>query len=130
MKKFLFALSLLFTTPVYAHDYLVTVVKTTDGDTIQIAMPGLPHELNNLKVRVKGVDTPEKGYLAGCTSEAEAAEAATKFTSELMAANNYRIIIRNIKWDKYGGRINADVTLPTTGEDIATLMINKGHARA
>ena len=60
-----FALALAFTgaaADAGAADYEWRIVGVVDGDTIRVeAAPDLPPELARLKVRVRGIDTPEKG---------------------------------------------------------------------
>ena len=58
-----FALALAFTdVDAGAADYEWRIVGVVDGDTIRVdATPDLPPALARLKVRLRGVDTPEKG---------------------------------------------------------------------
>ena len=57
-----FALALAFTGAARAADYEWRIVGVVDGDTIRVdATPDLPPALARLKVRLRGVDTPEKG---------------------------------------------------------------------
>ena len=48
-----------------AADYAWPVVRVIDGDTIVVdASADLPPELADLRVRLRGVDAPEKGHRA------------------------------------------------------------------
>ena len=48
--------------PATAADYAWPVVRVVDGDTVAVdASADLPAELADLRVRLRGVDTPEKG---------------------------------------------------------------------
>ena len=48
--------------PAGAADYAWPVVRVVDGDTVAVdASNDFPPELADLKVRLRGVDTPEKG---------------------------------------------------------------------
>jgi len=70
MKKFLFLLLLVPSIAYSAYDYKMT--RVLDGDTVEFIMPGLPVELGDkLKLRVLGVDTPEKGGRAACSVSAK-----------------------------------------------------------
>ena len=60
MKKFLFVLALIPTTTL-ANPYDWKVTRVLDGDTVEFEAKFLPPELGDkLKIRVLGVDTPEK----------------------------------------------------------------------
>ena len=73
-------------TSALAADYAWPVVRVVDGDTVAVdASADLPPELAGLSVRLRGVDTPEKGGRAKCTSERQAGQAATAFTEDAIA---------------------------------------------
>ena len=56
-----------------AADYAWPVLRVVDGDTIAVdASRDLPPELARLNVRLRGVDTPEKGGRARCPFERQA----------------------------------------------------------
>ena len=62
--------------PVQAGDYPWPVVRVIDGDTVAVDASGdMPSDLAALKVRSRGVDTPEKGDWAQYDSEQEAEQA-------------------------------------------------------
>lgn len=109
------------------HDrYLWRVVGIKDGDTLAINLPGLPQPLNPVAVRLRSVDTPESGGRAKCASERRLAERATRFTRDAVASAD-RIEFEGPTWDKYGGRIDADVWVD--GERLADQLIAAGLAR-
>ncbi|MCY4502217.1 MAG: thermonuclease family protein, partial [Alphaproteobacteria bacterium] len=55
---------------VQAADYSWPVVRVVDGDTVKVdASADLPPELASLSIRLRGVDTPEKGGRAKCETE-------------------------------------------------------------
>lgn len=114
---------ILFCAESYAYEW--EIVKVVDGDTIEIRNYCFPKELK-LSVRVLGVDTPEKSSRAKCDKEAALAEKATKFTKEFVGKNK-TANFTNIKWDKYGGRILADVEIK--GRVLKDELINNGFAR-
>lgn len=107
------------------YDYKVN--RVLDGDTVEIQTPFLPAPLKPvLKVRVLGVDTPEKGSRAKCEAEAAKAKLATAFTIEkIKSAKTIKVEI--VDWDKYGGRILGDLFID--GERLSNLLIQNGHAR-
>jgi len=75
---------------------------------------------------VYGVDTPEKGFRAACTSEAQRGEAASAFTKQVVAASTKRQVVL-MDWDKYGGRVLGDVIL--NGQSLRVMLIQNGFAR-
>jgi endonuclease YncB( thermonuclease family) len=107
--------------------YDAKIIRVSDGDTIVIAAPYLPAPLKpELAVRVYGVDTPEKGHRAQCATEAAAAERASKWTQQLVAAGKqYQVIL--YKWDKFGGRVIGDIVVD--GQSVRRGLIANGHAR-
>lgn len=85
----------------------VIVYDIYDGDTFRIDLP-LPPPLNRAYIRIKGIDTPEKGSRAKCSEEKAKAEEALVAIKELIPINS-SVTLTNYDWDKYGGRINAFV---------------------
>lgn len=126
MKKFLFLL-LLVPTFAQAAYYDYKMVRVIDGDTVEFIMPNLPVELGDkMKLRVLGVDTPEKGGRAQCPSEAKAGEAATMFSKKVLAeAIEVKFEIK--EWDKFGGRVLGDVIYD--GKRLSEELIRAGLAR-
>jgi len=119
-----------------ADDYLVVpALYVYDGDTIFTRLT-LPPPLDNVKVRIAGIDTPErpaKSYVstgklgrAECIKEAELALDARSFLINFIADGDGVLLLRNFKWGKYGSRIIADVQ--TRGTDLGQLMIRHNLA--
>ena len=106
--------------------YAWPVVGIKDGDTLAVHVPGLPPTLNPLAVRVRSVDAPESGGRAKCASERKLAERATHFTRQAISAAR-RIEFAKPSWDKYGGRIDADVWID--GKLLSDQLIAAGLAR-
>lgn len=138
MKPGLLALVLVFfshfsfaqvtTTPPPVYDNW-KITKVTDGDTVKIEIPGFPIALP-LSVRVYGIDTPEKAPWAKCEREANLGLSASAFTRNAIAENyknGGKVVFSNVKWDKYGGRIVAKVSLD--GKDLGAALINAELAR-
>lgn len=133
MKKILFALLLAVAGIASAQQsgrvFQWQVLKVVDGDTIAVNPGFLPQELD-LKVRVKGVDTPEKGGRAACPSEAALALKASAFTKSLVEdaiRTGKPILFGNIEWDKFGGRVLADVQIGNV--ILSQALIQQGLAR-
>lgn len=106
-------------------EYVVVVESVYDGDTFRINLQGLPAELNPVKVRVRGVDSPERGA-PRCPAERQGAERARAFAE---ATLGNRVVISDLEWDKYGGRIDADVLVGPDRRSFAMLLIQSGNAR-
>ena len=114
--------------PVLAADYEWPILRVVDGDTVAVdAAADLPPELARLSVRLRGVDTPEKGGRAKCENERQAGQAATAFT-ETALADAKQILVRDPEWGKWGGRVLADLVLD--GRSLSEKLIATGHGRA
>ena len=118
---------LTFCTPAFADLYEWKVIRVIDGDTIEVEAPFFSKELK-LFVRVLGIDTPEKGGRAKCKEEADLAIKASKFTKSFFEELGNQATFSNIKWDKFGGRVLANVRVQHN--DLGEQLIIKGYARA
>jgi endonuclease YncB( thermonuclease family) len=87
-----------------------TVTRVKDGDTFEIAADWSPYDLV-WSVRVRGIDTPEKGHLARCAVERQRAAKAVAFTKKLLSESENQVWLREVQHDKYGGRIVSTVIL-------------------
>lgn len=111
----------------HVERYSWPVVGIKDGDTIAVEIPGLPPALNPVAIRLRGVDTPESGGRAKCAAERNLAQRATGFTKRAIKRGQ-RIEFAKPDWDKYGGRIDADIWID--GVPLADQLIAAGLARA
>jgi endonuclease YncB( thermonuclease family) len=99
------------------------VIKVVDGDTIAVkAQIWIGIELS-VDVRIRGIDAPE--IRGRCREEAILATAATDRLIELAGAS---IVLSQVREDKYGGRVLADVA-NVSGDDIGAEMLKSGLAR-
>jgi len=120
---FIFLIALLcrhvFATP-------VVVKKIIDGDTFManvLLADGI--EVMSVSVRLRNVDTPElKGK---CESEIIRAEYAKQRLSELIPVGS-TIEIKNVKNDKYRGRIDANV-FDSKNRDVGMILIKENVGR-
>jgi endonuclease YncB( thermonuclease family) len=124
----IFLILFLFSSTAQAQEqmYVYKALKVTDGDTIKIDVSKespLVKKLG-LSVRINGIDTPEKGSRAKCKKENELAMQATKFTTDLVG--NKELLLTSIKWDAYGGRVDAFVKV--NGVDIGKALLVRGLA--
>jgi len=127
MKKLFAIAALMFPLAVNANPYDWKVVRAVDGDTLEVEATWLPAELGKtIRIRVYGVDTPEKGGRAKCPNEATRGEAASAF-SKAQVANAKKVQITIREWDKFGGRILGDVIID--GKSLREMLISNGYAR-
>jgi endonuclease YncB( thermonuclease family) len=128
MMKFVVAVaaSLMVLSSAAANPYDYRVIRVLDGDTVEFDAPFLPKELKQvLKLRIEGVDTPEKGRLAKCDRERDLAERATRFTQQRVAsAKKHQIVI--VGWDKYGGRVIGDLLID--GQSLKKMLLDSKNA--
>lgn len=127
MGRLIIATLLLAPSLAFANPYDWKVTRVVDGDTVEFEAKFLPAELGDkLKIRVLGVDTPEKAPRAKCDKEAQLGAAATEFTKKLVA-NGKKIQIEIKEWDKFGGRVLGDVIVD--GSKVSELLIKNNLAR-
>jgi endonuclease YncB( thermonuclease family) len=62
-----------------------------------------------------------------CESEKANARAAKAFTTRVILQAGKTVTLSGLKWDKYGGRVDADVYVG--GQNLAALLIRQGYAR-
>ncbi len=101
------------------------VTGVVDGDTIIVrARIWLGQEVET-RVRLAGVDTPEiKGK---CANERKMARDA-KDMIQAMLGNETAVMLSDIKYGKYAGRVVARVSIPG-GEDVSAALIRGGFGR-
>ena len=100
-----------------------TVTSVYDGDTIKVQAEHWPGHTWAGNVRVVGIDTPE--IRGKCPEEKKLAIAAREYVKAILGIH---ILLHNVKLGKYAGRVVASVQIES-GEDLAELLIEKGHAR-
>lgn len=98
------------------------VATVHDGDTFEVIVPDLPAPLQRVGIRVRGVDAPEIGAGARCAAERHLADHARDFTVHFLSTGPMQL--EDLRWDKYGGRVDARVLV--NGEDLAPALIAAG----
>lgn len=107
--------------------YEFPITRVIDGDTVVFEYKQLPEPLKpELHLRVWGIDTPEKNFLAKCDTEKELGIKATEFTSKLINESK-KIQVELKSWDKYGGRVLGNIYLD--GVNLRAILIQKGYAK-
>ncbi|PKR55454.1 thermonuclease family protein [Thalassospira marina] len=95
-----------------------------DGDTIYVLIPGLPGEIAQMSVRVRGVDTPE--IRGKCASEKELANKARDYARQSLKQAQ-KVEFCEPEWGRYGGRVVASVRID--GRALDEDLIKEGLAR-
>jgi len=125
MKQILFSVLLTLSASAFATDMVLPIRGVADGDTIRTTLK-LPCPLCSASVRIRGIDTPESTYLAKCPAEKAKGLEAKAFLINLTAGQE-SMMVRNLKWDKYGGRIDGFVEI--NGKDVGQQLIDRGLAK-
>ena len=129
LRLFLFTLLILNSSLVFSdslHNF--KILRVIDGDTLVIEANYLPEPLEpELKLRIIGVDTPEKGSRAKCDEERILSNKAKSFVEEQIKIAT-TIQIKLDSWDKYGGRVLGDVFLD--GKSLKNELLNAKLAKS
>ena len=110
MKKALLTLLLLIF-PLTAHAWMAKVVSVTDGDTIKV----FNADQGQVKIRLYGIDTPEKAQPYG--------KAAGKYLASLIAGAT--VEIESVTTDRYGRTVGI---ISDSGTNINQEMVQAGYA--
>jgi micrococcal nuclease len=105
--------------------YAAEVVRIIDGDTFVARMRTGPGGEVETRVRLRSIDAAE--LHARCSKELRLALAARAALQRLLADG--RVTLSHVGPDKYPGRIDANVSTPSTN-DISSAMLSGGFARA
>lgn len=101
--------------------YIGVVNNVHDGDTIDIKLD-LGFDLTvYARCRVFGIDAPEL--------KTDAGKAARDYAMTLLPVGS-TVMVHSHGWDKYGGRIDADIEYDSHMLNFASAMIDSGHAVA
>ena len=99
------------------------VERVVDGDTVDVRARIWLGQSLTVRVRIDGVDAPETR--SDCADERRLAAAARDFLAHRLL--NKEITLVRVVYDKYGGRVRADIS--DTEGDIARALIANGLAR-
>jgi len=106
--------------------YQAEVVRVIDGDTLELSVHVWPGLVQNIKLRLSGVNTPEKRGRNVSQCEKTAAQKATNFTQRWVKGIN-RIIVTDVKLGKYAGRALGKIK--KGDQDLGEELIKAGHAK-
>lgn len=90
-----------------SHDLAIRITEVIDGDTIRAELVGAPEPLNKISIRLLGIDTPETRR-SECAAEKELGDQAKQVVTEWLERTQ-EVELKNLKWDKFGGRVLANV---------------------
>ena len=104
--------------------FTATVLHVYDGDTILARVPVWLGQDITTRIRIKGIDTPEMH--AKCKAELKKAKAAKKRLTGLILDKT--IVLTNVEYGKYAGRVLADVKT-SAGDLITDILMREELAR-
>ena len=105
----------------------VRVAYIIDGDTfVGDVMLADKTEVMSVKIRLRNVDTPE--IHGNCDTEIKRAKYAKQRLAELLPVDSV-VEIKNIKNDKYAGRIDANV-YDSANRDIGAVLVKEKVGRS
>lgn len=127
-NAFIFFILLLVAGIAFAGDYEAKVLRVIDGDTFKAELEIWPGLYQRASVRIIGVDAPEsrrgaKNGQAIPECEIELGLASKAFAESIL--KNRTVILKETRFDKYGGRIGSKVFI--NGLDVSILIIQAGH---
>lgn len=100
------------------------VLRVFDGDTFEARVRIWPGMDITTRVRLRGIDAPEMS--ARCADERSKAEAARSALQRIL--NEGSVAVSGVGLDKYGGRVDADVSTARTS-DVSAALIERGLVR-
>lgn len=100
------------------------VLRVLDGDTFEAKVRIWPGMEVTTRVRLRGIDAPEMS--ARCDDERLKAVAARDALAKILSEGT--VGVSRIGQDKYGGRVDADVSTSRTS-DVSTALLDRGLAR-
>ncbi len=100
------------------------VLAVVDGDTLVVRARIWLGQALDTKVRLAGVDAPELN--GRCEAERRRAAAARSLVRELVAGGE--VVLKDIQFGKYAGRVVARVETPA-GRDLGQALLAAGLAR-
>lgn len=103
--------------------YKAELVRVVDGDTIDVTIELWPGLTQRARIRLEGVNTPEKRTRLQC--EKTAGIAATEFAQAFVEQG--AITVDGVRNGKFAGRVLGSVFVD--GNSLADALLVSGHAR-
>lgn len=101
------------------------VVRVIDGDTLDVRLDLLFHIGATVRVRLSGIDCPERGTREGTVARLFVSNLFDRMAAEL-DGDRCPIVVRSVGWDRL--RCLAEVWL-ADGRNLADVLVSEGHAR-
>jgi len=111
------------------HEQIYTVSRVVDGDTVDLDVPDIQQQRRTTRVRLWGVDTPEKAR--GKRQAMHFADRATAFVVAQVQGKAVEVRLHPHK-DTRGkyGRLLAYLVVPETHQVLNEMLVVTGHAYA
>lgn len=106
--------------------YRAVVVRVLDGDTVEVDVFLWPGLAQRIKLRLAGVNTPEKRGRGVSLCEKVAAKRATEFTRRFLK-RALQVIVSGVKLGKFAGRVLGKISV--NGKDLGDALMAAGLAR-
>jgi len=110
----------------YYGPYQADVVRVVDGDTVELAIHVWPGLVQTIKLRLDGVNTPEKRGKNVSQCEKEAGNKATAFT-EYWLSDVETVTVDKVFLGKFAGRAIGQIL--KGDESLSDALISAGHGK-
>ena len=110
--------------PIVSAGHPADVLRVIDGDTFEARVHVWPGMEITTRVRLRGIDAPE--IHARCDDERVKAQIAREALVRILGEG--AVGITQVGQDKYGGRVDANVSTARTS-DVSAAMLDGGFAR-
>lgn len=128
--RLLIPLLLALSAPVIAKDkygpYKAEVLRIIDGDTVELNVRVWPQLTQRIKLRLDGVNTPQKRGRGVSDCEKEAGQKATNFTQKWLPVGEI-VTLKQVRLGKYAGRALGQIW--KGGASLGDALIKAGHAK-
>jgi endonuclease YncB( thermonuclease family) len=110
--------------PAWRGGHPAQVLRVIDGDTFEARVRIWPGMDVTTRIRLRGIDAPE--LRARCGAERDKAVAAREALARILREGDVGVM--RVAQDKYGGRVDADVSSAATA-DVAAALLGHGLVR-
>lgn len=107
-------------------NYKAVVIRVIDGDTIELDVQIWPQLIQRTKLRLNGVNTPEKRGKGIKDCEKQAAMKATSFTQQWLKDSKF-VTVYQVKLGKYASRVLGNISI--NGKLLSDALVEAGHAK-
>lgn len=114
----------------YNGPFNATVLRVLDADTVSVRVYPWPSIAVETKVRLRGLDTPEKRRYK-CVKERELAKLADSYVNSVLKPGQ-RVQLSDVSFGKYANRVISDLMIETVNDQWASIgetLIAAGYAK-